>query len=421
MATLTELKEEVQAKRYIMHQISQEFQASGGDWGKVQVLGPGSDEEKRTKFNAMDRELADLGADLERELRVHQALQQHDRDYTIDRTPVNAPPWPQTISQNGHMLRAGPVNLRKLFEESPGFKALRRREMNQATIEIPAQSFKALITLADIAPLSDRRPQPEDMPTELRTVSDLMGRADTDSNNVSFYQMSVRTNLAAPVPEGTAKPESTLDWTLVAQPVETIATHIPVTRQALEDNSFLDSLVRTQLSQMVMQVEETQILTGNGTTPNLRGILNVVGIQTQAKGTDETPAAFYKAAQLIRGASGTGFAEPSAIIINPNDWTDIKLLRDTTGRYLYDGGPSAEAADRLWGWEVRQTTALTVGTGLIGAFRQYCLVVRRMGISVTASSEHASNFVENKVELLAESRLSFLVLRPSAICTVTGI
>jgi HK97 family phage major capsid protein len=70
---------------------------------------------------------------------------------------------------------------------------------------------------------------------------------------------------------------------------------------------------------------------------------------------------------------------------------------------------------------VRQTTGITEGTGLVGAFRPYAEVLRREGITITLSTEHSTYFVENKVAILAEERLALAVYRPSAFATVTGI
>jgi HK97 family phage major capsid protein len=170
----------------------------------------------------------------------------------------------------------------------------------------------------------------------------------------------------------------------------------------------------------VMRIEEANLLTGNGTAPNLRGLLNRTGIQTQAKGTDPTPDAIYRAMQKVRGAAGAGFAEPTAVVLHPNDWTDIKLLRTADGIYIW-GNPSDEGPDRIWGLPVRQTTAMTENTGLVGAFRPHAEVIRREGVQITLSTEHSTFFIENKVAILAESRLALAVYRPSAFCSVTGI
>jgi HK97 family phage major capsid protein len=124
--------------------------------------------------------------------------------------------------------------------------------------------------------------------------------------------------------------------------------------------------------------------------------------------------------QLIRGAGGAGFAEPTGVVLHPNDWTDIKLLRTADGLYIW-GNPSDEGPDRIWGLPIRQTTAMTQNTGLVGAFRPWSEVIRREGITITLSTEHSTFFIENKVAILAEERLALAIYRPSAFATVTGI
>ena len=107
-------------------------------------------------------------------------------------------------------------------------------------------------------------------------------------------------------------------------------------------------------------------------------------------------------------------------MIHPNDWQEIRLLRTADGLYIM-GNPADDAPVRLWGVRGRVTTAITEGTGLVGAFRVYSQIFRREGLRVEASTEHASFFVENKTAILAETRLALAVYRPAAFCTVTGI
>jgi HK97 family phage major capsid protein len=262
------------------------------------------------------------------------------------------------------------------------------------------------------------------MAREERTVSDLMLQGQTNSNSIEYFEQTTFTNAAAEVAESAqgapvSKPEAALDWTLRTEPVQTIAVWIPVTRQALEDVSQLESTIRGELSFMVRRREETQLLVGDGTSPNISGILDRSTIQTTAVGAGGAIDAVYTAMQLVRGSAGSGFAEPTAVVAHPNDWTAIKLSRTTDGIYLW-GNPSDEGPDRIWGKEVRQTTGMTENTILVGAFRPYAQIMRRTGISVVLSTEHASFFIQNQVAVLAEERLALKVTRPTAFCTVTG-
>jgi len=271
-----------------------------------------------------------------------------------------------------------------------------------------------------MTPQNTRRDGLVSIPLEDRTVADLMLQGNVSGPAVEYYEETTYTNAAATVVEAATKPESALAYTLRTDTVRKIAHWIPATSEALQDVPFLESQIRGRLAFGVQRIEEQQILVGDGIAPNIQGITNRSGVQTQAKGADPTPDAIYKGMQKIRGAGGLGFAEPTAVVIHPNDWTEIKLLRTADGIYLW-GNPSDEGPDRIWGLPVRQTTAMTEGTALVGAFRPYAEVLRREGINITLSTEHSTYFIENKVAILAESRLALAVYRPSAFAKVTGI
>jgi HK97 family phage major capsid protein len=282
------------------------------------------------------------------------------------------------------------------------------------------QAMKATITLSDIAPVAVRRPEIVPSAQEAYNVSDLMLQGTIDGKTWSYMEETTFTNAAAETAENTSKPEATLDFTERTETLTKIPVWIPATDEVLDDNAGFESYVRGRLVYMVDQRREQQLLVGNGTTPNLPGITSRSGIQTQAKGADPTPDSFFKAMVKIQT---TGDADPTAHVINPLDWQDIRLLRTADGIYIW-GSPSEAGPQRLWGLPVRVTSAMTQNTGLTGAFTPFAQVFHKTGrqaISVAVSTEHSTFFIDNKVAILAEERLLLAVYRPAAFCTVTGI
>jgi HK97 family phage major capsid protein len=419
MASLTELHEEMESKR---RELADIFAQAGPnlDMDKVHLIS-GDSMAKAAEIKRRNDEMTALGQEIDR-LELLKAIGDHNREAFHRELGILVAEGNGKDGGESALApneRSGPSQLNKYLMGHKAYRQFREGMNRSVTFDLPALSFKALITLSDINAQATRR-APVDMALETRTVMDLMLQGQVSGNTVEYYEETTVTNNAATVAEGGTKPESALDWTLRTESVRKIATWIPATKESLDDVPFLESTIRGRLAYMVERVEEAQVLTGDGVAPNLLGILNRSGIQTQAKGADPTPDAIYKAMQLVRGSNGAGFAEPTAVVVHPDDWTEIKLLRTTDGIYLW-GNPSDEGPDRIWGLPVRQTTAMTEGTGLVGAFRPYAETLRREGINVTLSTEHSTYFVENKVAILAESRLALGVYRPSAFCTITGI
>jgi HK97 family phage major capsid protein len=308
---------------------------------------------------------------------------------------------------------------REIIEQSAEFKAFRERGGGTFTLNFGDDTaVKTLLTLSDAAPQATRLARVEPYPVERRTAADMMMQGTMDGNVLEYYEETTFTNAAAETAEGSAKPEAALDWTLRTETASKIAVWIPATSESLADVSWLRSTIQNRLVFMLRRREEAQLLNGDGTAPNISGITDRSGLQTQAKGSDPTPDAILKAANLIRVNS---FYEPDGVVIDPLDMQDIRLLRTADGIYIFGSPSDPYTAIRLWGMEVRETTAQTDNTAIVGAFGTAAQVFRRSGITVTASTEHASYFVENKVAILAEERLALAVYRPNAFCTVTGI
>lgn len=248
-------------------------------------------------------------------------------------------------------------------------------------------------------------------------VIDVIPAGATSQAAVVYMEETTFTNAAAETAEAGTYAEAALALTEQTSPVRKIAVFLPVTDEQLDDVAQVQGYLNNRLPFMLRQRLDAQILVGNGTAPNLRGFLNVVGIQTQAKGTDPTPDAIYKAMTKVRV---TGRATPGALIIHPNDWQDIRLLRTADGLYIW-GSPQDAGVERIWGIPVVQTDAITENTALVGDFAGFTELVSRKGIEVKVSDSHGTFFVEGKQAIRADFRVALVPYRPEALCTVTGI
>lgn len=318
------------------------------------------------------------------------------------------------------VLSSGIKSVRSLLafalENTPALKSARRGFYGYRG-ELGELAIKTLITSADMTPQADRLTQIAQMPTETRSVTDLMLSGTTAKQKVEFFEETTFTNAAAETAEGDAKPESALDFTLRESSVRKIATWIPVTDEMLEDQPFFESYLRERLGYMVKAREELQLLQGNGSGQNLLGLYNQSGVQTVTGYGLSTLDSIYKAITEVRTDA---FAEPTAMVVHPQDWFDIRTSKDANGNYLL-GPATAEGPERVWGLEARVTTNAVLNTGLVGAFKPHAQIFRRSGIAIAISTENEDYFIKNKLAVRAEERLALAVFRPSAFCKIEAL
>lgn len=154
------------------------------------------------------------------------------------------------------------------------------------------------------------------------------------SDPFSWVEKVVKEGGAAPVLENNAKP--LYDWTYKENKVtaETIAAIVAVSKQALLRMPTLFSQINDELLAELRETLQTQIVTGNGSSPALNGIQkNATAfnppIQQSTTAANEFDVIAAVASQVVY-AKGM----PSVIGVNPAMFYKLQTTKDDNNQYL---------------------------------------------------------------------------------------
>lgn len=270
---------------------------------------------------------------------------------------------------------------------------------------------------AGYAPESVRLPGFVEAATRPIQVLDIIPMFQTGQAAVKYMEETTRTHAAAEKAEGADFAESTFAFTERNRTVEKITDSLPVTDEQLEDVPMMNGYINSRLTFGIRQRLDLQCVNGDGSSPNMRGLKNTAGIQTQAKGADPVPDAFFKAMTKIRL---TGRANPTHHLIHPTDWQGIRLLRTADGIYIW-GSPSEAGPERLWGLPVVGQDAVAAGWGMTGSFDPaWISLFERKGVDIQIGYV-GTQFLAGKRTVRGDMRGVLVVFRPPAFCEVTGL
>ncbi|UAW08593.1 major capsid protein [Microbacterium phage Swervy] len=257
-------------------------------------------------------------------------------------------------------------------------------------------------------------------PLRRLTIASLLGSGTMNNTSLTYWVQGAVEGAPTAVAEDGQKPQIHFNFSPVTEALSKIAVITKVSDEAMADTDYLVSVINSQLVGRLMVVEEDQILNGNGTAPNLRGILNRTGLQTYATTAGYTPNKGFDAIFHAITMVATGSAQETAdgIVINPADYETLRLSKDGNDNYR-GGGPFAGGNPGLWGVRTVVTPAIAAGTVLVGAFGTAAQLFRKGGIQVDSTNSDSTDFQFNRVALRAEERILLAVYRPAAFVKLT--
>ena len=297
-----------------------------------------------------------------------------------------------------HVKEAGINPKQKFNYTAPAFKTA-------APMLVPS-GVKPAITDYDKNVYGARRPL---------LVADLFSTERIASGALTFFVESATVEGGpAYTTEGGTKPMMSFgDPTPVTVALQKIASHMKESDEMIEDAQWLaDAINGRGLYQHELAVENYLVTALAGTS----------GIGT---GSKLTPDGLFNAMMTVQ--TNSGFAA-DAIVLNPTDYANIRLRKDSNGQYygggfMYNGYGNGDvvAQPSIWGVPTIITPAVAAGTAFVGAFKAGASVVRKNnGVVVDIANQNEDDFIKNLITILIEERLALAVRRPSAFVKITG-
>jgi len=335
--------------------------------------------------------------------------------------------------------QAGPSTVGEAFVNSDAYKGYKEDGVKgvDSTVKFsPAYGEKATLgagLTASFPPEVLR--QPGILESALRdpdAVIGLFDQIETNQNSFAYMEETTFTNAAAEQSEEATTAEAELDFTEQTAPIRKVGVFLPVTEELLADVNGIQGYVNSRLGTMMKLRLDNQLLSGDGSAPNMEGVLTKSGINTfdyalPYAGELGKIGQIYQAITEIRKDA---FVEPDAIIMHPSDWYDIVTSVtevDTSGSknplFVVAGGFGTDAAPRIWGLPVVASTAISAGTVRVGKFGggEAAHVVMRSGLDLAVSDSHSDFFLKGKLAIRATMRVGLAVYRQEAFCKITNM
>lgn len=308
--------------------------------------------------------------------------------------------------------------------KSAGYQVIESKEFKDSVAAIKSgdakrASFGIKAVTSASAPnavVPDRRPGVLMNPMRRLTIRDLIMPGRTNSSAITYMKQTGFTNNAAPVAEGTRKPESTLTMAQTSETVKKLAHFIKASSEILGDFPMMQSMIDGQLTYGLKLIEEGQLLTGSGVGNNLNGIYTqatAYALPTGALAAAATVAGNIDKLRLALLQAELALFPSDGIVTNQVDWANIELAKTTYGEYLI-GDPQGTLSPTLWGRPVVATPAMTANTFLVGAFGMGAQIFDREDAAIVIATENEDDFVNNLITILIEERVAMAVYRPEA-------
>lgn len=304
---------------------------------------------------------------------------------------------------------------KQMRAQADALKALKNGE-KQARVRFDMPITKAVGSMSLAGSVTGDVPQAQriagisEVPLRNTRFLDVLPRAVASSNVIDWVYESGYEGTPAQTAEGAAKAQVDFEYIVGLERIEKTTAYIKITDEMLDDIPQMASKVQNNLLRRLLRAVESQTYSGNGTTPNLRGISTVAttfAAGTFALAVDEANNVDVLAVamnQIMLAEQGI----PNYIFMNPSDITALKLVKVTaTDRRAVDRLVFVAGTLTFDGVPIIPTTLIPADNFLMGDFSLSTLY-QKGGISVEIGYD-GNDFTTNFKTIRAEWRGAVVV------------
>ena len=246
-----------------------------------------------------------------------------------------------------------------------------------------------------------------------RWLRELFGNAPADSAGSVAYVQEINTSAtdgaASATAEAAAAPEVEIQFAGDRERIGRITAWIPATEEIFDDAAGLSAYVDGRLTEQLFIAETWNLLRGNGTYPQLRGLLTGwSGVLTQTSVNGDPFGSIALACGKVENQRTT----VDGIVMNTTDyWTGVGLRHSG----MLDAA-AIDANGNVYGRPTVVTPDMPAGKAVVGSFRVGGTIREKTGVTIRASDSHSDFFVKGKRAIIAELDEALVVHRPDYFC-----
>jgi len=255
------------------------------------------------------------------------------------------------------------------------------------------------------------------------------GTIGAGKDQIAWWEETLRTDAAAMFTEETKiDAQSYKTWTKQTMDIMMLADYVKVSRAALEDFEYMKSEILDLVTNGIPRLREKELLSGDGTGVNLKGIDEYAQTFAKPANFDKTPEANIADvinAAVLQCANGNtsdtakrGYLANIALV-NPGTISNLHGLKRSNGAYLL---PPFVTKDGSTVAGARLIPSLDLGNDefLVGDFSQAKVFIKR-NMRVSWHFENEADVLRDLVLIFASMRIAGVRIKaPAEYGFITG-